>query len=57
MAKEEAWDIVMSVTKRVRVVFERPVTRSEAKKLFLSEKYYDIVDEEEISIDEVIEIT
>jgi hypothetical protein len=56
-SKEDTWDIVVVQTRRQRVVFEEPVMANEAKKLYLRGQYYDIIEDEEISIDEIVEVT
>lgn len=48
------WDITAKTITRFRTIFDEPVTKADAIKLFNSHEYVDIIDEEifeEIAID------
>lgn len=56
MEKDDIYDITAVVTVRYTVLFEHPVTKAQAKKLFTEGSYEDITDEDLIEINSVVEV-
>lgn len=56
-SKKDVWTIKANVTVSYLTTFTEPVTKDEAKELFLKEEYEDILNEEGFEIAHVISVS
>lgn len=54
--KEECWDIEVTAKMEFRFVFDRPVTKEEARDLVEAGEWEDIIDERDLEILSVIKV-